>query len=173
MLSTVAGVFGRLFRPRGSLNDVGGGRSGAAATVEVRPPRASELRITYEPRRDDEPDAGEIVWTWVPFEERDGRGKDRPVLVIGRRDADRVYALKLTSIPQDGDRDHLELGSGPWDAQGRPSWVDLDQVYLVHRLGMRREGAVLDVDRFTRVSAVLSRRYGWQMAIEVPGGDQA
>ncbi|HAS31781.1 MAG TPA: hypothetical protein DCS84_05695, partial [Microbacterium sp.] len=76
-------------------------------------------------------------------------------------------------IPQDGDRDHLELGSGPWDAQGRPSWVDLDQVYLVHRLGMRREGAVLDVDRFTRVSAVLSRRYGWQMAIEVPGGDQA
>ena len=169
----MAGALGRLFRPRATLVVGGGGRPRADATVGVRPPRASELRITYEPRRDDEPDAGEIVWTWVPFEERDGRGKDRPVLVIGRRDADRVYALKLTSIPQDGDRDHLELGSGPWDARGRPSWVDVDQVYLVHRRGMRREGAVLDVDRFTRVAAALSRRYGWQMAIQVPGGDEA
>ena len=38
------------------------------------------LRFDYRPRRDGKPDPGEVVWAWVPFEENDGRGKDRPVL---------------------------------------------------------------------------------------------
>ncbi|MDZ8172774.1 type II toxin-antitoxin system PemK/MazF family toxin [Microbacterium xanthum] len=163
LLSSVAGLVGRLVRPRsGAVSRTPEpGRTGGTATVEIRPPRAADLRITYAPDRDGEPDAGEIVWTWVPYEEKDGRGKDRPVLVIGRRDADHVYAVKLTSRPRDGDRDHLALGSGPWDAKGRPSWVDVDQVYVVHRTGMRREAAVLELDRFVRVADVLHRRYGW------------
>lgn len=129
--------------------------------MEIDPPRKAELRITYAPSRDAEPDAGEVVWTWVPYAERDGRGKDRPVLVIGRKDADTVYAVKLTSKAHDGQRDFFPIGSGPWDAQGRPSWVDIDQFYLVHRKGMRREAAALDLDRFTRIAAELHRRYGW------------
>lgn len=137
------------------------GRSGPSATIEIDPPGRSALRITYAPARDADPDAGEVVWTWVPYAERDGRGKDRPVLVIGRRDADTVYAVKLTSKAHDGRRDFLPIGAGPWDSQGRPSWVDLDQFYLVHHRGMRREAAALDVDRFTRVAAELHRRYGW------------
>jgi hypothetical protein len=47
-------------------------------------------------------DPGEIVWTWVPFEEDHTQGKDRPVLVIGR-DAQWLLALPLTS--KDHDRD--------------------------------------------------------------------
>ena len=39
----------------------------------------------YRPRDDGAADPGEIVWAWVPYDEGDGRGKDRPVLVIGRR----------------------------------------------------------------------------------------
>ncbi|GAB5080487.1 hypothetical protein ARTHROSP310_36360 [Arthrobacter sp. AD-310] len=27
---------------------------------------------------DGEPDPGEVVWTWVPYQEDHGRGKDRP-----------------------------------------------------------------------------------------------
>jgi hypothetical protein len=137
------------------------GQDGPAATVEIDPRRLRSVRLGYTPQQDGEPDPGEIVWTWVPYVERDGRGKDRPVLVIARQDEQRVYAVKLTSRSHDGDRDFLALGEGPWDAQGRPSWVDIDQVYSVHAAGMRREAAALDLDRFVRVADALHRRYGW------------
>ncbi|WZH36465.1 MAG: type II toxin-antitoxin system PemK/MazF family toxin [Microbacterium enclense] len=131
-----------------------------ARTVEIDPPR--RLTLSYAPQRDNAPDAGEIVWTWVPYEERDGRGKDRPVLVIGRADATHSYVVRLTSKPHDGDRQYLALGSGEWDPQGRPSWVDIEQLYLVHDAGMRREAAALDRRRFDAVAAALTARYGWQ-----------
>ena len=137
------------------------GRSGAGATAAIEPSAARGLRITYAPAQDGDPDAGEIVWTWVPYAENDGRGKDRPVLVIGRDSASRVYAVRLTSKSHDGDRDFLAIGSGPWDSQGRPSWVDIEQLYSVHVDGMRREAAALDVERFTRVADALQKRYGW------------
>ena len=54
----------------------------------------------------------------MPYEENDGRGKDRPLLVIGRQSSDRVYAVRMTSKPHDGDRDFVSIGSGAWDAQG-------------------------------------------------------
>lgn len=118
--------------------------------------------ITYQPDVDGDPDAGEVIWTWVPYAERDGRGKDRPVLVIGRQDDSRVFAVRLTSKSHDGDRDFLEIGAGAWDSLGRPSWVDIDQLYSVHRDGMRREAAALDRDRFALVADALHRRYGWR-----------
>ncbi|KTS09581.1 PemK domain-containing protein [Microbacterium testaceum] len=131
-----------------------------AQTLEIEPPR--RLTISYAPQRDNAPDGGEIVWTWVPYEERDGRGKDRPVLVIGRADATRSYAVRLTSKPHDGDRQYLSLGTGEWDPQRRPSWVDIEQLYLVHDAGMRREAAALDRRRFDTVAAALTARYGWK-----------
>jgi len=140
------------------------GRTGTSATIEITPPAAADLRISYEPSRDGDPDAGEVVWTWVPYAENDGRGKDRPVLVIGRESAKRVYAVRLTSKAHDGDRDFLSIGSGPWDSQGRPSWVDIEQLYSVHADGMRREAAALDLTRFARVAQALQKRYGWRVA---------
>lgn len=135
--------------------------SSSLATVAVAPPRAHDLRLEYAPSRDGDADAGEIVWTWVPYEENDGRGKDRPVLVIARHGADRVYAVRLTSKPHDRNRDYLSIGTGPWDGQGRPSWVDIEQLYSVHVRGLRREAAALDRTRFARVAAALQARYGW------------
>lgn len=143
----------------------GPGSAGATATVELDPRTIRGLRIGYAPRRDGAPDAGEVVWTWVPYAERDGRGKDRPVLVIAAQSADRVYAVKLTSKSHDGDRDFLALGTGPWDGQGRESWVDVDQLYSVHVDGVRREAAALDRNRFARVAGVLERRFGWTSAV--------
>lgn len=137
------------------------GRSGSTATIEIDPPEKGGLRITYAPARDGDPDAGEVVWTWVPYTENDGRGKDRPVLVIGRQDDERVYAVRLTSKSRDGDRDFLGIGPGSWDSKGRPSWVDIEQIYSVHAKGMRREASALDLDRFVRVADALHRRYGW------------
>lgn len=141
---------------------LGSGVRADVETVEIEPPGPRALRITYTPSIDGDPDAGEIVWTWVPYAERDGRGKDRPVLVIGRQSAERVYAVRLTSRAHEGDRDFLALGSGPWDAQGRPSWIDIEQLYSVHVDGMRREASALDLDRFVRVADALHRRYGWE-----------
>ncbi|MCT1476425.1 type II toxin-antitoxin system PemK/MazF family toxin, partial [Microbacterium sp. p3-SID336] len=137
------------------------GRSPSTATVRLDPERMPAVRVGYAPQRDGAPDAGEIVWTWVPYEENDGRGKDRPVLVIGRQSSDRVYAVRLTSKAHDGERDYLSIGSGPWDGQGRESWVDIEQLYSVHERGLRREAAALDRARYDRVAAALQRRYGW------------
>lgn len=154
-------------RPAAAVSGAAGdrpGQTGAHATVEIVPPGRGELQLSYSPSLDGDPDAGEIVWTWVPYDERDGRGKDRPVLVIGRADADWVYAVRLTSKSHDGDRDYLAIGSGEWDPQARPSWVDVEQIYRVHAAGMRREASILDPLRFGRVTAALQDRYGWDAA---------
>ncbi len=134
------------------------------AVVETAIPTARGLTIGYAPAADGAPDPGEIVWAWVPFAEDPARGKDRPLLVLGRRDEERYWAMKLTSRPHDRDREHLALGSGDWDRSGRESWLDLDQIYLVHRDGIRREAGHLDRRRFAGVAAELTRRYGWPSA---------
>ncbi|GGF29562.1 hypothetical protein GCM10010922_00680 [Microbacterium sorbitolivorans] len=140
------------------------GQFGTTATIEVDPSAAKNVRLEYAPKSDGHPDAGEIVWTWVPYAENDGRGKDRPVLVIARHTKDRVYAVKLTSKDKHGRDDRLGIGSGSWDSSGRPSWVDIDQLYSVHHDGLRREAAALDIERFTRVAAALQSQFGWKTA---------
>lgn len=151
-------------RPRassGSSSAPGAGRERGSETIRIDPERLAQLSVSYAPETDDAPDSGEIIWSWVPYEENDGRGKDRPVLVIGRQSATRVYAVRMTSRAHERDRDYLSIGSGPWDAQGRESWVDIEQLYSVHDDGMRREAAVLDRKRYDRVASALITRYGW------------
>ena len=193
ILSAVLDILGRLLskppqqdtksspkpRPRATLRPDGGpsdahqrsrdeeptaGRERGSETIQVDPQRVSDVNVGYAPSRNDLPDSGEVIWTWVPYEENDGRGKDRPVLVIGRESAQRVYAVRMTSKAHGGDRDFLSIGSGAWDSQGRESWVDIEQLYSVHNDGMRREAAVLDQSRYQRVAEALIRRYGWAKA---------
>src|SRR4051794_4972377 len=52
------------------------GRTGPDRTVEIDPRKVGTVRMSYSPIHDGAPDPGEIVWTWVPFEENDGQGKD-------------------------------------------------------------------------------------------------
>lgn len=152
----------QLQRAAGSDRSRGSDSAEGSGTVELDPAGVPELRISYAPDPDGEPDAGEVVWTWVPYAENDGRGKDRPVLVIGRRDPLRVYAVRLTSRSHEGERDFLEIGPGEWDPAGRPSWVDVDRLYSVPHAAMRREGAELDQDRFALVARALQQRHGWR-----------
>jgi PemK-like, MazF-like toxin of type II toxin-antitoxin system len=109
---------------------------------------------------------GEIVWTWVPFEEDHAQGKDRPVLVIGH-DGPWLLALPLTSKDHAHDTDQrargrsqwTDVGSGSWDKGGRASAVRVDRILRVDPAGVRRQGAVLDKGRFKQVaSAVRSAR---------------
>ncbi|MFI5806200.1 type II toxin-antitoxin system PemK/MazF family toxin [Streptomyces sp. NPDC051561] len=130
-------------------------------TTETEPRDIGPVRTEYAPEHDGDPDPGEIVWTWVPFEENDGRGKDRPVLVVAREEAGTLLAVRLSSKRHDHDREWLAIGSGPWDSAGRESWVDLDRVLRVHEAGMRREACALELERFGHVVARLRELYGW------------
>lgn len=138
------------------------GQAGESATVEVDARRLRGVRLAYTPSRDGEPDPGEIVWTWVPYEERDGRGKDRPVAIVAASGGGDFLAVQLTSKPHDGDRDFVALGEGAWDAAGRPSWARIDRVFRVRTGGMRREAASLDAARYARLADALGDRYGWR-----------
>jgi hypothetical protein len=117
--------------------------------------------LEYDPKLDGDADPGEVVWTWVPFEDDPSQGKDRPVLVVGRHGRD-VYGLMLSSKSQrNGQHNWMALGPGAWDREQRPSWVRLDRVLDIDGNGIRREGAILDRARFDRVAAKLRQDYGW------------
>jgi hypothetical protein len=136
-------------------------RKPAPPGVRTAPTRDRARRIAYAPRPDGAADPGEVVWAWVPYEENDGRGKDRPLLVVGRSGA-HLLGLMLSSQPDHTrDRNWLPVGSGAWDREGRPSYVRLDRVLEVAEHGIRREGAVLEADRFDRVAHELRAHYGW------------
>ncbi len=117
--------------------------------------------IEYAPRLDGDADPGEVVWTWVKYEDDPHQGKDRPVLVVGR-DGRTLLGLMLSSQSErDGQRNWLPLGAGAWDHEERPSWIRLDRILEVDQDGIRREGAVLEPGRFTQVTDELRRDYGW------------
>ena len=119
----------------------------------------------YAPKPDGRPDPGEIVWTWVPYEEDHSRGKDRPVLLVGW-EGEWLLALPLTSKDHDRDADQerragrewVDIGSGPWDRRGRPSEVRLNRVLRVNPSAVRREGAVLDQRLFDGVARAFTGR---------------
>ena len=124
-------------------------------------PAPSGRHLSYAPNLDGDADPGEIVWTWVPYEEDPSQGKDRPVLVVGRQ-GKRLLGLMLSSQSErDGQRDWFALGAGAWDRENRPSWIRLDRVIDVDEDGIRREGAVLPRDRFDAVARELRAEYGW------------
>ena len=129
--------------------------------ARTAPTRDRARRIAYAPDLDGAADPGEIVWTWVPFEEDDGRGKDRPVLVVGREGNDLVGLMLSSRSDRGDDRNWVAVGAGPWDGQGRPSYVRLDRVIEVGEHEIRREGAVLDRARFDRVAGALRTHHGW------------
>ena len=137
----------------------GGTRGRASAPTRRSSVRAQQLE--YSPDKDGRADPGEVVWTWVPYEEDASKGKDRPVIVMGR-DGKKLLALMLSSNGRhDGDADWLALGTGAWDGEGRASWVRLDRVLELTETGIRREGAVLDRERFGKIARKLQSSYGW------------
>lgn len=121
------------------------------------------INFEYSPSLDGDADPGEIVWTWVPFEEDHSQGKDRPVLLVGR-DGEYLLALMMTSKDHNNrehaDPNYLDIGSGPWDPQGRASEVKLNRVIRVRPDSMRREGAVMPEDTFGLIEREWTRHNG-------------
>jgi hypothetical protein len=129
------------------------------STVAGRVP-ARGAQAEYSPEPDGRPDPGEVVWAWVAYEDDPMRGKDRPVLLVGREGA-LLLGLQLTSQDHDLDaedearygRHWMDIGTGAWDSQRRPSEVRLDRLLRLQEQAVRREGAVLDRAMFDAVVA--------------------
>lgn len=126
------------------------------------PRRADGPRFEYSPDLDGAPDPGEVVWAWVPYEDDPNQGKDRPVLLIGRHGSE-LLGVPMSSKDHDHRRDRhewVDVGSGAWDSQGRPSEADANRVLRFREDEIRREGAILARDRFDEVVATVKELHG-------------
>jgi hypothetical protein len=123
---------------------------------------ADAVDISYRPAANGAADPGEVVWAWVPYEDDPSRGKDRPVLVIAV-EGESVFGLPMTSKDHDRDASQevragrlwMDVGSGPWDARGRPSEVRLNRLVTLAAAEIRREGSAIDPQIFAAVVAAI------------------
>lgn len=111
-----------------------------------------------------------MVWGWVPYEDDPAQGKDRPVLLIGHQEVEgsECWAgLMLTSKDHDRDAEDearsgrywMDVGSGDWDSERRPSEVRLDRLLILRADAIRREGAALPREVFDRVVAAARQHH--------------
>jgi len=175
-----SGSSGPSARSGGGLTDVlkdvlGRGRTAAKKTTErVRSTRRAKpkprtrtrsrtlppegvVAIEYSPRMDGDPDPGEVVWTWVPFEEDPEQGKDRPVVVIGRR-GQKMVGVPLTTKRSDREA-QIAVGTGGWDPKRRTSYARIWRMLDFDDKRMRREGSILERKQFDRVVAAVDEYY--------------
>ncbi len=106
---------------------------------------------------DGDPDPGEVVWAWVPFEEDPQQGKDRPVVVIGRRGT-KLVGVPLTTKRSDREA-QIAIGIGDWDPKRRQSYARIWRMLDLDEQSTRREGSVLPRTRFDEVIAAVDEYY--------------
>lgn len=114
-----------------------------------------DVTIEYSPQIDGDPDPGEVVWTWVPFEDDPTLGKDRPVVVIGRH-GELLSGVALTSKSKSRD-DYVAVGTGDWDSSHRVSYAKVDRLLDIDPDEVRREGAILSRRHFDDVVEAVGR----------------
>ena len=94
--------------------------AGRPVTKNSVPTAQRARRLAYAPDLDGRADPGEVVWTWVVYEDDPSRGKDRPVLVVGR-DRRTLLGLMLSSQERhQNDRDWVGIGSGRLGLRSTP-----------------------------------------------------
>lgn len=119
------------------------------------------VKVEYSPEMDGEADPGEVVWAWVPYEEDPTKGKDRPVVVIGRvvGGAPGLLAGVPLTSKEKGRSDYVPVGTGAWDPKRRDSYAKIDRLLTIDESDVRREGAVLDKARFDDVVGNLAKHH--------------
>jgi hypothetical protein len=135
--------------------------AGRPVTQTSNPTAIRARRVVYAPDLDGRADPGEVVWTWVVYEDDPTRGKDRPVLVVGREHQTLLGLMLSSQTHHDDDPSWVGVGTGSWDYEGRPSWVRLDRVLDVPEEGIRREGAIMDRTAFEVIATRLRTEYRW------------
>lgn len=141
------------------------GRPSGNRTHELAHDRPLPI-FTYDPEPDDDADPGEVVWAWVPYQENENIGKDRPVLVVGRYNK-HLLAVQLTSKDHNRDRIQenregrywIDIGEGAWDRNRRDSEARVDRVLIMRPGDVRRLGAKLEEPIFHSVVAEIAKHW--------------
>ncbi|WP_392966964.1 type II toxin-antitoxin system PemK/MazF family toxin [Streptomyces sp. LN245] len=121
----------------------GWGRRGRHGTGRTRPPGRGGPRRSGPRREGQAPRAAEIWWANVPYEDGPG-AKDRPCLVLVVR-GKRVTVAKITSKYHDERPGVIPLPPGTvGDTQGRPSFLETDELREVPVGDFRRRVGVVD-----------------------------
>ncbi|MFF3844744.1 type II toxin-antitoxin system PemK/MazF family toxin [Streptomyces sp. NPDC002328] len=121
----------------------GWGRGRRPSGRRPRPPGRPSGRPTRSRGAAGRPQPAEIWWANVPFEDGPG-AKDRPCLVLVVR-GDRVTVAKITSRFRDERSGVIPLPPGAvGDAQGRPSFLETDELRQVRVADFRRRVGVVD-----------------------------
>jgi len=155
-MSSAIGRFGASLRRALSgrmMSRTGPSNPGLASPTARREP--GRVTIEYSPDMDGDADPGEVVWTWVPYEDDPSQGKDRPVVIIGRAGG-ALAGVPLTSKNHHRG-DEVAVGTGGWDRSGRPSFAKVDQLLTIDAKAVRREGSVLSRSHFDDVVAGVAR----------------
>lgn len=132
-------------------------------------PPEGVVTVEYSPRIDGDPDPGEVVWTWVPFEEDPSQGKDRPVVVVGRRSGGLV-GVPLTTKENDREA-QISIGTGEWDPKRRESYARIWKMLDIDIDKTRREGAILERRRFDQIVVAVDRYYDIRRPAASSGSD--
>jgi len=136
--------------------------AGRPVTDASFPTAQRARKVVYSPDLKGRADPGEIVWTWVVYEDDPTRGQDRPVLVVGRDRSVLLGLMVSNHCGHAGNADWVRIGSGDWDYEGKTNWVRLDRVLDVPEESIRREGAILQRDTFDLVATRLRAQYSWR-----------
>lgn len=160
------GDSGSGFAGPGTANSAGTGSVSTAGSVSAAglpghdsyflPEGAPLPKFSYQPQYDREADPGEVVWAWVPFEDDPSVGKDRPVLVLAKHRDGFVCAQMTSKDHQDfketqWGRRWMDIGTGDWDRQRRPSEVRLDRFVFIPAHSVRREGGRVSQAIYSKV----------------------
>jgi hypothetical protein len=173
--SSILGAIGRAvldaLSPRRTQPRRPGGSTPSAPSGNLAPGAypgdfTGRTELVYAPHPGRLADPGEVIWTWVPYEEDHSQGKDRPVLVIGR-DGRWLLAVPMTSKDHDRDaaqeasegRYWVEIGSGPWDSRGRVSEVRVDRIVRVDPDHVRRVSERVSPEVFELVAREVRRHW--------------
>ncbi len=135
--------------------------AGRPVTDTSVPTAQRARRVSYGPDLAGRADPGEVVWTWVVYDDDPSRGQDRPVLVVGR-DRHTLLALMLSGTDRHGDPNWVRIDAADWDLEEPLRWVRLDRVLDVPEESIRRQGAVIDREVFDVVAARLRADYSWR-----------
>ncbi|MFB7834671.1 MULTISPECIES: type II toxin-antitoxin system PemK/MazF family toxin [unclassified Streptomyces] len=134
-------------RPSGRAQGRPAGRPSGRTRPSTRPP-ARPTGPRKAPSR--LPRAAEIWWADVPFEDGPG-SKDRPCLVLSVR-GDSALVAKITSKYHDERPGVIALPPGAvGDAQGRPSFLETDELREVPVGDFRRKAGTADPVLWDRV----------------------
>lgn len=115
-----------------------------------------KVKLGYRPRHPDgRPDPGEIVWAHVPFADDPSKGKNRPVLIVGRAENGNLVGVQLTS------KLHRKGIGIEWGPDRQRSVIRTDRLIQVDPANnFRKEGAYVRKPEFQSIVDQIAKAHG-------------